>query len=211
MTSLLIPGAEIARCFGSDATRSAIDNVVKRQVRPAVKNILETLRQGGDPNDLNLTELLWTTGKGASGRTFAFFCLLHTTLISFIQGFAHQACLSFYVINCYGTDVARYLGFDANGKSIKNVWFNRVQPAVQKLKDAVGQGGDPKDIEINILWAATQGSTRMFRFPIFPQYVLLLSSPELMSTVGGSRIDIGCRDCEVLRHQLYQESRAKPF
>lgn len=107
MTSLLIPGAEMARCFGSDATRSAIDNVFKRQVRPAVKNIVETLHQGGDPKDLNLMELLWTTAKGAPGRTFAFFCLLHTTLISFIQAFAHQACLSFHFINWHGTDVAQ--------------------------------------------------------------------------------------------------------
>jgi hypothetical protein len=75
--SLLIPGAEMARCFGSDATRSAIDSVFKRQVRPAVKNILETLHQGGDPKDLNLMELLWTAGKGAPGRLFelSVFCM----------------------------------------------------------------------------------------------------------------------------------------
>jgi hypothetical protein len=157
-TSLLIPGAEIARCFGSDTTRSAIDSVFKRQVRPAVKNILESLHQGGDPKDLNLMEPLWTAGKGAPGNTFGLsvFCIQPCFLL---VKHLHTKPVYFSFINCHWTDVARYFGSDANGKSIKNVWFSRVQPAVQKLKDTVGQGGDPKAIEINALWAAAQGST----------------------------------------------------
>jgi hypothetical protein len=67
---LLISGAEVAKRFGSDATSSAIENVWKRQVRPAVKSINETLDQGGDPKDLTLMETLWTAAKGTKGRSF---------------------------------------------------------------------------------------------------------------------------------------------
>jgi hypothetical protein len=68
--SLLTYGAELARCFGSDATKSAIENVWKRQVRPGAKAIIDTLNQGGDPKNLNLMDTLWTGGKGAPGRSF---------------------------------------------------------------------------------------------------------------------------------------------
>ncbi|KAH8782157.1 hypothetical protein BGZ57DRAFT_926143 [Hyaloscypha finlandica] len=59
-------GAEIARYFGSDATKSAIESVWKRQVRPSVKAITDALDQGGDPKDVNLLGTFWTGGKGAS-------------------------------------------------------------------------------------------------------------------------------------------------
>jgi hypothetical protein len=68
--SLLIFDAEVSRCFGSDATPSAILNVWKRQVRPAAKSITDTLNQGGDPKDLALVESLWTSTKGSTGRSF---------------------------------------------------------------------------------------------------------------------------------------------
>lgn len=68
--SLLICSAEIARYFGSDATKSAIESVWKRQVRPGVKAITDALDQGGDPKDVNLLGTFWTGGKGASGKPF---------------------------------------------------------------------------------------------------------------------------------------------
>ncbi|KAK0124023.1 hypothetical protein ONS95_009009 [Cadophora gregata] len=57
-------GNEIARCYGGDATESAIVNAVKRQVRPPVKLVLETLAAGGDPADLDLPGK-W---RGAQGK-----------------------------------------------------------------------------------------------------------------------------------------------
>lgn len=65
---MLMVVAEIAKRFGSDATESAIMNVVKRQVRPAVKSIEETLANGGDPKDL---EFPWWNLSGANGSCFA--------------------------------------------------------------------------------------------------------------------------------------------
>lgn len=76
--SLLTSSAEMARCFGSDATPSAILNVVKRQVRPAVKKITESLKSGGDPKTLALMESLWTSNQGAPGTTLTILFLFES-------------------------------------------------------------------------------------------------------------------------------------
>jgi hypothetical protein len=65
--SSLTYGAELARCFGSDATKSAIENVWKRHVHPGARAITDTLNQGGNTEDLNLVDTLWIGGKGAPG------------------------------------------------------------------------------------------------------------------------------------------------
>ena len=41
--------------------------------------------------------------------------------------------------------------------------FARVKKGVKKINETLAQGGDPKDIEINALWAAGSGTGRMFR------------------------------------------------
>jgi hypothetical protein len=63
----LISRAEIARCFGSDATTSAIQNMWHRQVRPAVKAINDTLKTGGDPKDIGP---FWLEGRSGTWMMF---------------------------------------------------------------------------------------------------------------------------------------------
>jgi hypothetical protein len=50
-------------------------------------------------------------------------------------------------------EVARCFGSDANGKSIQNVWGRQVRTAAQKIINTLKEGEDPKDIEVNVLWA----------------------------------------------------------
>lgn len=66
----LLMVAEIARCFGTDATMSSIQNIWKRQVGPAVKRVKETLDQGGDPKDLPAWGLGGLQGSNGSGLLF---------------------------------------------------------------------------------------------------------------------------------------------
>lgn len=51
---MLMGDAELARCFGSDCTTSAVQTIWNRRVVPAAKRIRETLDNGGDPKDLPL-------------------------------------------------------------------------------------------------------------------------------------------------------------
>ncbi|TVY62724.1 hypothetical protein LSUE1_G006157 [Lachnellula suecica] len=50
--------AEIARCYGSQATKSSIMNVFTRNVNPNVKNIQNMHETGGDPQDVILKGLV---------------------------------------------------------------------------------------------------------------------------------------------------------
>jgi hypothetical protein len=59
--------------------------------------------------------------------------------------------------------IARCFGSDADGKAIRNVMFARVTKGVKKINETLAQGGDPKNIETNALWAAGSGNGRMFR------------------------------------------------
>jgi hypothetical protein len=108
-SSLLTYCAEIARCFGSDATGSAVTNVFKRQVRPAAKAITNTLSEGGDSKDLNFLDTLWTREKGSPGTPFdnfrgyppkhVSFCLKTSSVVHagfvFIDGLFSWCCLLF--------------------------------------------------------------------------------------------------------------------
>jgi len=95
-------GAEIARCFGSDATTSAIENVWQRQIRPGAKSITATLNQGGDPKDLALMDALWTAGKGTKGRPFEVSELFaqHVFLLSKNSQEASVGTLSLFMMSC---------------------------------------------------------------------------------------------------------------
>lgn len=64
-------GSEIARCFGTDATASAIQNVTKRQIRPSVKLIQDYLAAGNDPKDLAI-EQLWAPAASRNNGSFVF-------------------------------------------------------------------------------------------------------------------------------------------
>lgn len=58
---VLIFAAEIARCYGSEVTKKAIEHVFSR-VNPNVKNIRDILESGGDPRDVTLRSLGGKTG-----------------------------------------------------------------------------------------------------------------------------------------------------
>jgi hypothetical protein len=208
----LIYGAEIARCFGSDATTSAIESVWKRQVRPGVKSITETLNQSGDPKDLALMDTLWTAGKGTKGRPFGVSELFaqHVFLLSTNSHEASVGTLSLLMMSL--AEVARCFGSDANAKSIVNVWGRQVRTAAQKITDTLKQGGDPKDIEVNVLWAVGRANNgRRFRdSSLFTQHVVFLISEEL-GIFSGSRIDVRYRDRQVLWHQLHEDWSQRPL
>ena len=55
---------EMARCYGSEATSSALKNIYVRYIRPDVKAIHSQLAAGGDPKDVVLS---WEKPKGGSG------------------------------------------------------------------------------------------------------------------------------------------------
>jgi hypothetical protein len=63
---LIFPYAEIARWFGKSVTTKSIIHVFERQVRPDVKLILETLKAGGDPEELPLAGIAKISG-GSNG------------------------------------------------------------------------------------------------------------------------------------------------
>jgi len=87
------------------------------------------------------------SSKGSSGRHCCIFYLLCiATSISAV------ATLFLYIDPLTG--VARCFGSDADAKAIKNVFTSRVRPGVEKINEALAQGGDPKEIEVSALWAA---------------------------------------------------------
>jgi hypothetical protein len=190
--SLLTCSAEIARYFGSEATKSAIESVWKRQVCLGVKAITDALDQGGDPKDVNLLGTFWTGGKGASGRPFrisAFF----TQPISFCLSVCAAILTSLVWL------VVSALMLMQQPSTMSCLLWSRKVPvrSTRYLRKA-----ETKDIEINALWAG--GCRGAFSdLPISTQHVFLSSSREL-SIVGGSQIDFRSRDRQVLWHQLHE-------
>jgi hypothetical protein len=65
----LISLAGIACCFGSDADAKAIENVFTARVRPGVKKINQTLTQGGDPKEIEVSELWAAAIRARNGGT----------------------------------------------------------------------------------------------------------------------------------------------
>jgi hypothetical protein len=60
----------ISKCYGSDCTVSALQNMFHIYVRPSVKRINDTLKAGGDPKTLELHHNTWGDKKG-NGRSSA--------------------------------------------------------------------------------------------------------------------------------------------
>jgi hypothetical protein len=190
--SLLICSAEIARYFGSDATKSAIESVWKRQVRPSVKAITDALDQGGDPKDVNLLGTFWTGGKGASGRPFKISAFL-TQPISFCLSICAAILTSLVWLVVSALMLMQKPSKWSCLLGSRNV-FDRSRRHSRKA--------ETKDIEINALWAG--GCRRASsNLPISTQHVFRSSSHEL-SIVGGSHIDFCSRDRQVLWHQLHE-------
>lgn len=77
---MLISPLEIARCYGSDCTTSAIKNVWNRNVRPAMKRVHDTLEVGGDPKYLPLM-FEGSQGINSSSRYLCSYCV--ALLVSF--------------------------------------------------------------------------------------------------------------------------------
>jgi hypothetical protein len=85
------------------------------------------------------------------------------------------------------------------------VWGRQVQTAAQAITDTLKQGGDPKDIKANVLWAVGRANNgRRFRDSfLFTQHVFFLISEEL-GIFSGSHIDVRYRDRQVLWHKLHE-------
>jgi len=53
---ILISAPEIAKCYGTNCTKSGLDNHFKRDIRPNSKAIRDALARGDDPKDLAMME-----------------------------------------------------------------------------------------------------------------------------------------------------------
>lgn len=58
---VLIFPIDIAKCYGTEVTKSAIVHVFARNINPNAKNIRNILQSGGDPRDVPMNSLY---GKG---------------------------------------------------------------------------------------------------------------------------------------------------
>jgi len=59
--------AEIAKCYGTNCTKSGLDNHFKRDIRPNANAIRDALARGDDPKDLTMMENV-RDGKIGKGR-----------------------------------------------------------------------------------------------------------------------------------------------
>jgi hypothetical protein len=66
---LLISAAEIAKCYGTNCTKSGLENHFKRDVRPNVNAIRGALARGDDPKDLTMMENVRDGKIGKGQRT----------------------------------------------------------------------------------------------------------------------------------------------
>ena len=73
--------AEIARCFGKSVTVKSILNVFDRQVRPDVRLILETLKAGGDPEQLMLIGIAKISGAKGQNSSLHILIALHDFIL----------------------------------------------------------------------------------------------------------------------------------
>ena len=68
MDLVLISTAEIAKCYGTNCTKLALNHHFNRDIRPNVKAIQDALARGDDPKDLTMIEGV-RDGKNGKGQT----------------------------------------------------------------------------------------------------------------------------------------------
>lgn len=145
---------EIARCYGSEVTKSALLNIFKRNINPNVKNILAKLDAGGDPKDVVLNELAGI-GNGEQSLFGFLLFLFHKAHHSLSMPFYNkstQADIDFVI------EMARYFGSDCNKQAMSNVMNRNVKSDVKKLNDTLTAGKDPKDIGFSeFTWGGGKG------------------------------------------------------
>jgi hypothetical protein len=68
---ILMLAAKIAQCVGADVTKSAVEDVCVRYLKPDAKRILDTLKIGGNPSGIALSRGPGQTGTGLGRFDFA--------------------------------------------------------------------------------------------------------------------------------------------
>ncbi|KAF4613410.1 hypothetical protein G7Y89_g15477 [Cudoniella acicularis] len=137
-------GCDIARCYGSEATKSSLMNVFKRSVNPNVKSILTKLEVSGDPKDIVLRGL---AGRG-NGQISKLYFLIFTQNYSTTEHHTIPNPVTGQLIPILTLvpDMAKFYGFGANAKAMQNVFSRNIKPDVKKLSDALAAGRKPQDI-----------------------------------------------------------------
>ncbi|KAE9364597.1 hypothetical protein N431DRAFT_447767 [Stipitochalara longipes BDJ] len=159
-------GKEIARCFGKSITTKSIIDVFHRQVRPDVRLILETLKAGGDPEELLLAGIAKIIGAKTTAKCFGDGLNGKALSMHFLRNVRPSAQLILDAL-ARGEDPAKTVlvgsetkaakeiqqcfGSDATAGGIKFQFATRFNKDVKLIKDARANGIDCKDIKLS--WA----------------------------------------------------------
>lgn len=123
--------ADIARCFGTDATSKAVNHAIARHVKPAVKMINDQLAAGRDPKDL-------AKGKFSNTRLNAH----HTSHLFAMPGYVSflefSLMLFLEIVACYGSTTTK--------PALQTHFARDITPNVKLIQDIRAQGGDAKDV-----------------------------------------------------------------
>ncbi|KAG4439123.1 hypothetical protein IFR05_005410 [Cadophora sp. M221] len=156
--------SEVARCYGQSVNGKAIRNFFDRTVKHDVKAVLDTLKAGGDPEDLQLSGIVKLGGgTKETAKCFGDGLKGHALSMHFQRNIKPASKLILEAI-ARGEDPAKtvpvgaeakgsgakemvkYFGSDATSGSLKIAAFRHVNPHVKLVKDHANAGGDCKNL-----------------------------------------------------------------
>lgn len=132
--------SEVARCYGKSVNGKAIRNFFDRTVKHDVKAVLDTLKAGGDPEDLQLSGIV-KIGGGTKGQT----CTnlqAHSTIFFFVS-LSSLCFLHATDIDDPNAETAKCFGDGLKGHALSMHFQRNIRPASKLILEAIARGEDP--------------------------------------------------------------------
>lgn len=140
---ILISATEIAKCYGTNCTKFALDKHFKRNIRPNVEAIRNALDRGDDPKDLIMMQSV-RDGKIGTGQMFCHIASAQITRFPYVE------CIAFFSsgvdILMAVTEIVKFYGSHLTKYGLASHMNRDLTSNVKLLKDAVDKGTDPKDV-----------------------------------------------------------------